>query len=129
MVILSVKTMFTSQKNKEFIQFSSVFNAKIMFIFQIAVRSTSWRGGENEQGGGPFNADGTGGGGPPRLERSKSTQGSLPNREGDSALGPKRRLIGANASWDEDNLPEWYVLHIRLNDFFLLSSKLKILSI
>lgn len=86
-----------------------------MFIFQIAVRSTSWRGGENEQGGGAFNADGTGGG-PPRLERSKSTQGSLPNREGDSALGPKRRLIGANASWDEDNLPEWYVLHIRLSE-------------
>lgn len=75
-----------------------------------AVRSTSWRGGENDpnSGGGAFNADSSG---PPRLERSKSTQGNLPSRDHppDSAHpGLSRRFgLNANVSWDEDNLPEW----------------------
>lgn len=77
----------------------------IFGCFSTAVRSTSWRGGENEQTG-AYNADGSGG--PPRLERSKSTQGNLAGREHPDS-GPNRRLVGmnANASWDEDNLPEW----------------------
>lgn len=37
------------------------------------------------------------------MERSKSTQGSLPSRD---EPGVNRRF-GANMSWDEDNLPEW----------------------
>lgn len=67
------------------------------------MRSTSWRGGESEQGGG-FNPES---GGPPRLERSKSTQGSLPSRDDLSGHPGSNRRFGANASWDEDNLPEW----------------------
>lgn len=77
----------------------------VAFFSSTAVRSTSWRGGENESGG-AFNAEG----GPPRLERSKSTQGSLPGRDhpSDSAIHPGlSRRFGANMSWDEDNLPEW----------------------
>lgn len=70
------------------------------------MRSTSWRGGEGEpnSSGGGFGVDS---GGPPRLERSKSTQGNLANREypADSVHpGVHRRL--ANAPWDEE-IPEW----------------------
>ncbi|XP_031629871.1 GIGYF family protein CG11148 isoform X2 [Contarinia nasturtii] len=75
------------------------------------VRSTSWRGGENDPGSsaGGFSSDSSG---PPRLERSKSTQGSLQSREHppDSSNHPGsgiNRRFGLNASWDEDNLPEW----------------------
>lgn len=83
-----------------------------MVCIKAAIRSTSWRGNETEpnSSGGTFNADS--GGQPPRLERSKSTQGSVSNRESDSGThvgSGLRRFTGlnANVSWDEDNLPEW----------------------
>lgn len=69
------------------------------------MRSTSWRGSDGDANS-SFNSDG----GPPRLERSKSTQGGVGSREMDGAGGPgMRRFVGmnANASWDEDNYPEW----------------------
>lgn len=69
------------------------------------MRSTSWRGGDGDANS-SFNSDG----GPPRLERSKSTQGGVGSREMDGTGGPgMRRFVGmnANASWDEDNYPEW----------------------
>lgn len=73
-------------------------------LFKSAVRSTSWRGGDGDaNANSAFNSDGTGG--PPRLERSKSTQGSVGSREHPPDGVPLRRF--ANASWDEDNLPEW----------------------
>lgn len=83
-------------------------------LYHIAIRSTSWRGNESEpnSSAGAFNADS--GASPPRLERSKSTQGSISSREqtSDSAThsgSGLRRFAGlnANVSWDEDNLPEW----------------------
>lgn len=75
----------------------------------LAVRSTSWRGAESESSA---NSD-TGGAPPPRLERSKSTQGNMSNREHQldgvsSNLNRKFAALNANASWDDDNLPEWY---------------------
>lgn len=89
------------------IHFVAKVNVKIVFLplsfKSVAMRSTSWRGGESEQGGG-FSSES---GGPPRLERSKSTQGSLPSRDDSSGHPGLNRRFGANASWDEDNLPEW----------------------
>lgn len=41
------------------------------------------------------------------MERSKSTQGSLPSRDDSSGHPSVNRRFGANVSWDEDNLPEW----------------------
>lgn len=41
------------------------------------------------------------------MERSKSTQGSLPSRDDGSGHPGINRRFGLNASWDEDNLPEW----------------------
>lgn len=86
----------------------------------IAVRSTSWRGGENE--GGTAFPNEMSGPSPVRLERSKSSNAGLGlnNRDPDSlptATNLYRRFGPGsnNNSWDEDNLPEWYVSSL---DFF-----------
>lgn len=73
------------------------------------MRSTSWRGGENEPGpnSDPANM-------PPRLERSKSSHGNMLNRDGQmDGPNPNRRYGGA--SWDDDNLPEWYAQFTQQN--------------
>lgn len=79
------------------------------FYFQAAMRSTSWRGNESDpnSSGSAFNADSSG---PPRLERSKSTQSSRdpPDSVANSNSGLRRFAgLNSNVSWDEDNLPEW----------------------
>lgn len=68
------------------------------------MRSTSWRGGENEPGA---NSDAANM--PPRLERSKSSHGNM-NRDGQvDGQHPYRKYggLGGNVPWDDDNLPEW----------------------
>lgn len=67
-----------------------------------AMRSTSWRGGENEPGSDGANL-------PPRLERSKSSHGNMLGRDGQPDGPNPGRRYGGHGSWDDDNLPEWYV--------------------
>lgn len=67
-----------------------------------AMRSTSWRGGENEPGPNSDVANM-----PPRLERSKSSHGNMLGRDGQMDGPNPNRRFGGHAAWDDDNLPEW----------------------
>lgn len=80
----------------------------IFFFFFVAVRSTSWRGGDTENNSNiPIDLSNPS---PNRLERSRSSNSGLGREHGNESGQPTavRRLPGNNnVSWDDDNLPEW----------------------